>query len=128
MENKNNKNWAIGDTCWYKESWSGCYYECEIVGIKHMIADQTPYAAIKNKNPGGIQTFDSLFEKLAESREELVARDNAIKNGYLTEINSKDDLIRFMFANCINGEEHTDEEAREAVIEKMAEFGIDTEN
>ena len=119
------KTWAVGDTCWYKESWSGCYYECEIIEIKHMISNQTPYAKIKNKNSGGIQIFDSLFEKLAESRDELVARDNAIKNGYLAEINSKDDLIRFMFTHCINGEEHTDEEARAAVIEKMDEFGIE---
>ena len=129
---KNKKTWAVGDTCWYEESWSGCFYECEIIKIKYIVDKKngttTPYATIKNKNPGGIQTFDSWFEKLAESRDELVARNNAVKDAYLTEINSKDDLIHFMFNHCINGVEYTDEEAREAVIEKMTEFGINTEN
>lgn len=131
MEDKNNttKKWAVGDTCWYEEPWSGCYYECEIIEIKNNIDKKrgtiTPYAKLKNKSNEGLSTFTAAFEKLVETRDELVDRNKAIENGYLAEINNKEELISFMFTHCINGMEYTDEEARSAVIKKMMEFGID---
>jgi len=119
-------NWKIGDTVWMKESWSGNYYECVITKIgqtDHRHPDKSvAYADLKVKND--LMTLSASFDKLYLTREELVQKDNAQKIAYLDEIKSKGDLIRFMFDHCINGEEHTDDEARAAVIEKMAEFGI----
>lgn len=73
-----------------------------------------------------IENCFSTVEKCMHSKEQ--AREQQITK-YMKDINSVEDLVRFMYTHAIScAEEYTDWEARDTVKRKAIEFGIDLEN
>lgn len=128
----NNK--AAGLPVWYIETWSDRIVRAKVQAIK--MNGDLEYAELRGMggDPDSLVDFVGTegrqFDKLFPTREALekhIADENAAREAEIREqIQTKDDMIRFMFDNTVScAEEYTDWFARDTVKQiALEKWGI----
>ena len=86
----------------------------------------TPYVTVKTEHFGSNNVlFTHAFLTKEDLQEFKKQKEETLKENYRNQINSINDLVKFMYTHCVAAaEEYTDWDARTVVEEKAKEFGI----
>ena len=99
--------------------------KCEITGYVKREPNTGQFFYIVHPTELG-SNFDAATDCIFKTREEAIKsyqkHSEEIKEKYKSEITSLEDLLRFPLDHCLNGEEYTDYEARQAYTEKINEL------
>lgn len=117
------KKFNTGDTVYYKGGWDDSSVERGVI-----TKIENDRFTVKGKTQVG--TFictEGLYETSEECRDAIRKENEAITKGYLDEITSVKDLVKFMYDNVVaSAEDYTDWNARHAAHIKAQELlGID---
>lgn len=125
---------ATGLPVWYIEPWADRIVRAKVQNIK--ISGDLEYAELRGMGSSKDSPVDFIgtegrqFEKLFKSREALekhIAAENSARAAEIrAQIQTKDDMIRFMFGHTVScAEEYTDWFARETVKQiALEKWGI----
>jgi len=128
---KTNGGFKIGEIAFYEDKcWlEGTMKKAKITGfdttdIKGVATTYAKTSGISFVGDEGALLTD-LYRTEKECADAITIRHDAKKQAYRDRINDEKDLVKFMYGHCINGDEYTDWDAKEVVVEKATEFGID---
>lgn len=127
------KNLKIGMKIYTKEYWSQRIVKAKVTKIyeekgQKYVSLHGLYDCDEDEDTDMIGSFGALLDNIYLTKEEALqamlenSRQNILK--YKEEMKTIDDIINFCLENCILGEEYTDYDARNAVIERAKELGI----
>lgn len=116
--------YRVGDDIWFVEKWSGTIVHGKISSI---IDNNMPSARYEVEGVTLTGTFTLFWWQLFHTEEGCIdyeqAKSQSLISKYKNEINSVEDLVRFMFNNPVsNCEEYIDYDARCAVIQRAKEM------
>lgn len=124
-------NLKIGTKIYTREYWSQRIVKAKVTNIYEEKGQK--YVSLQglydcDEDTDMIGSFGALLDNIYLTKEEAIqamlenSRKNILK--YKEEMKTIDDIINFCLENCIIGEEYTDYDARNAVIERAKELGI----
>lgn len=129
-----NKRFRIGQEVWYRSTWrdvnSGIIEELK--EVRRASGEMEPYVIIKGTRDTIINHgayIKNCYATKEELLEALKAESEDTINKYCKQLNTVEDIIRFMYnENVARAEEYTDWDAREAVKKRVKELlNIDLE-
>lgn len=116
-------NWKTGDEVYSVQTYSGV----EKGKIKELLENGASIQFFNHGGTGGA-AYENMFLTRDEAEQYMHDKSERIADEYRAQIKTKEDCLRFIFNNCGNFEEYTDNEANEVGIEKVKEmFGVDIE-
>ena len=123
------KNYNVGDTVYFIENWNVNVVRGHITKIHNAgvsiacecIVDAEDNFVNKTFGTSGAR-FEDLYATAQEAFDGKNRKHLEQMSKYCEEITDIKSLLKFALNHCLNGEEYTDDEARETYIEKAKEL------
>lgn len=114
----------IGQEVWFYEKWSGSYCKGKVIEFYYdsndsLSKEELKLVGVKINGVGDfIGSTCRAFENIYLTKKDLVKaiedKNKSIVNKYISQIQTVEDLVKFMYDSPLNAEEYTDYNARKA--------------